>query len=515
MGIKLSELDEQTIVNNTDLMHIRTVGGLDKKVTIANSRSIPLLVHDNVVAGDPIVYRPGGRYKKAASIINWSSQQLTDIGTGVGSLQLTKITATKYLAIADDSTATARYLRPIIITLNEDDSLTIGSTGPSANSDANLANPRKVLRLDDDHFLLVHNTGSSNGYARAIVGIISGTSVSWGTGLNISSTATNSWVTQPMLWSEDASYWYVLCGWIKATSNTINYIRLLKIAKSDGTITLGTEYSPDGTNNTMYMSFGKWSYFNGTYDYGFVYYMNQTGAQFVVRRFLVDTGALTITMAGAQNIVATSGTTFYGGWDNAWLVGNQHIIFGIMGSGFPGYMITIPSEGTINEITQAECSPYGYGSVSLAHIVDDKKILSVYGSTRMYSVKCFYHDYYRNEHDILNIDISGDVSCCLVDKARAIAHMRQATTFDYYIGLWDFDPYFIGIAAASISSGSVGPVIISGLADGFSSLISGNDYWLKADGTIGAYSPNDQSFVRGIRIGKAVSTTQILLSGDY
>ena len=48
MGTKMSQLVEATTIDNTDIMHLRTTGGIDKKITFANVLSARLIGYQAV-----------------------------------------------------------------------------------------------------------------------------------------------------------------------------------------------------------------------------------------------------------------------------------------------------------------------------------------------------------------------------------------------------------------------------------------------------------------------------------
>lgn len=513
----------ETLFDSSNAAEARTTLDVYSKAEVPNPTIVTLTVHDNVVKGDPIVLWPGGRYRKAPDLGMFNSVQITDMAYCL-SHQIVRLTPTKFVVMADDLTATARYNRPIVITLNVDGTLSVGSTGSSVNSDAGPSTWKRLLRLDDNRFLYLYQLSNAN--MLACVGTESSGSVSWGTPITISTQTTTAQYSEPILFTVDSGYEYVLVGYAGGASNYI----WLKAIKVDGTtLTTGAEYqftSVTATPPTFIPGRAR-STSNQAVFYIYAYYYETSATLVKVRRVSIDLGTLATSAATAITLYTNSGSVFYPTILRGGTYRDKHVMLGISGSLGMGMMIVSPGVSTsyATMVLGPVAGPASYGSLHNVHAFGDGKLAMLSG----YRQDPFSHFYLFiadaetlsvKRVNLYGVEQVGEAPSELVDNHTVIGLARENTTFDLYVGLVHISHNFIGVAMETISSGNSGRVAVAGFVDGFSNLEVGEPYYLYEDGTVDRWytadrgesgGDHDEDFIRAVQIGVAVTSDTLLL----
>ena len=357
-------------------------------------------------------------------------------------------------------------------------------------------------------FIIAFSDGGNSYYGKVVVGTVSGTSLSFGSEVVFNSTSTNNL---------SASF----------DPNTANKF-VVVYKNSNGTARVGTV---SGTS----ISFGSTSVYNSTSaSYNSIAFDPNTAGKFVVSYLDSNGAAIVGTVSGTSisfgtEVVFNSGSTNFGTtFFDPNTAGKFVIAYQDTGNSSYGTAIVGTVSGT----------SISFGSEVVFNAANTELTVVAFDPSNAGKLAITYADYGNSQYGTVIVGtVSGtsiSFGTAIVYNAGAVA--KQSISFDsnvsgeFVIAFKDggnnsygtsilgniaitstnlTTTNFVGITDQAIASGASGSVVVQGgVGAGQTSLTIGSTYYVQADGTISTVSTSP-----AVNIGKALSATTILLKG--
>ena len=357
-------------------------------------------------------------------------------------------------------------------------------------------------------FIIAFSDGGNSYYGKVVVGTVSGTSLSFGSEVVFNSTSTNNL---------SASF----------DPNTANKF-VVVYKNSNGTARVGTV---SGTS----ISFGSTSVYNSTSaSYNSIAFDPNTAGKFVVSYLDSNGAAIVGTVSGTSisfgtEVVFNSGSTNFGTtFFDPNTAGKFVIAYQDTGNSSYGTAIVGTVSGT----------SISFGSEVVFNAANTELTVVAFDPSNAGKLAITYADYGNSQYGTVIVGtVSGtsiSFGTAIVYNAGAVA--KQSISFDsnvsgeFVIAFKDggnnsygtsilgniaitstnlTTTNFVGITDQAIASGASGSVVVQGgVGAGQTSLTIGSTYYVQGDGTISTVSTSP-----AVNIGKALSATTILLKG--
>jgi hypothetical protein len=354
-----------------------------------------------------------------------------------------------------------------------------------------------VAMLDSTHFVVVYQDESNSNYGTAVIGTVSGTTISYGSEYVFNSGETLEMSVTVL----DSTHFAV--SYRDVADGNDGYAIVGTVSGS--TISYGTE-AEFNSNSTYYTSIDAldsthviityrdgvdsdgWSIIGtvsgSTISYGSQYEFNDA-----------DTTITSVTAFNASKVIVAYNNV--GDSDNGYAivgtVSGSTISYGsaaIFNNGNTRNYISIDAKGPSDFVISYQDEDNSNYGTRVTGTVD--------GTTISYDPETVY-----NTANTQYIDVVGIDSDLFVTTYTDVGNSSYGTCYLYQDDIVNY----VGIAKNACSSGSSCSVIIGGVADSFSGLTTGTIYYADLSGAI-------TTDVTDYRIGIAISSTEILLGSN-
>jgi hypothetical protein len=522
MALNISDLVAVTEINDTDILHLRTSGGLDRKITGANVKSVlvpknskTVTIQDNINENEIVVLDWGeSLYRKASTSFNpWNSfQLLTTVADPplVASIFLVRLSQNRYAYIYDTTSPPECGIS--VITTNVDGTISQGTV--QTFTDLQSAAVRKVIHVDTDKIVILYeDAAGSDLYARAVS--FSGSTVTIGAATLLDSVNT----------SFDFNGCRVKAGFfVYHHSDTGDNIGRLQLCSLSGTTIskVGSEY-----NTTKVVAGFDADHLANVRDNVIVYqYEDNAGTGAFLKLYHIsDTGTFTPFQETTREIFFpdsgydTQNTTMF--VRNLWE--DYFIVFRRVPVGNSVFVFRVPFDGDPVAASLDQVQSYHPRVVHEQLFYGGNNLSSIFLETTTYKPGFYCMQENGLDTNIIFIsrkgifgfipgwgeDKSGRWQVACTDKYRGLFIGSTVDTSEIYGRTFRGFQKVVGIATESVVAAQSLEVQFKGIKNGFTGLTPEADYYLKEDGTLGADDGTLDNIERLVKIGKAVSTTEI------